>query len=57
MKLVVDTNKILKDGRVRWMFFSEFLELYAPYFTLEEVDKHRHRILKRMLKSSNQLKS
>ncbi len=35
MKLVVDTNKIIaclfKDGKVRWWFFSEFLELYTPF--------------------------
>ncbi len=56
MKLVVDTNKIiaclLKDGRVRWLFFSEFLELYAPYYTLEEIDEHKHRILKKVSKDS-----
>ncbi len=42
MKLVVDTNKIiaclLKDGKVRWLFFSEFLDVHTPYYTMEEFD-------------------
>ncbi len=56
MKLVVDTNKIvaclLKDGKVRKLFFSPFLELYTHQYAVEEIRNHENELLKKVSKQA-----
>lgn len=51
MKLIVDTNKIiaclLRDGRVRNVFFNPRLTLYTHKYAIEEIEKHKGYLVKK----------
>jgi len=52
MKFVADTNKIvaclLKDGKVRRLFFSPFLDLYTHLYAIEEIRSYKNEFLKKV---------
>ncbi|GIU72402.1 MAG: nucleotide-binding protein [Candidatus Nitrosocaldaceae archaeon] len=49
MRVIIDTNKLiasmLKDNRVRKLFFNPRLEFYAPSLLLEEIEKYKDMII------------
>ncbi len=52
LRVVVDTNKIiaalLREGRVRRIFFHPGLEVLLPEYVLEEIAEHREEITRRV---------
>ncbi len=52
MKFVADTNKIvaclLKNGKVRRLFFSPFLDLYTHLYAIEEIRSYKNEFLKKV---------
>lgn len=51
MRLIIDANilfaALIKESTVRWLIFHLDVELIAPEFILEEIEKHKEEILRK----------
>jgi len=61
MKLVVDANVLfsllIKEGKTKELFMDFSLDLYAPEFVFDELEKHRQEILEKTKRSNDEFNS